>query len=65
MRYDKLTKEQKAQLDEVAIANIEADHYSNSLALKRAEAIGDETQIEFFTGILAGLEKQKNALVKK
>jgi helix-turn-helix protein len=64
MDYKHLTDEQKSQITLSTIQNIETDHFANTLAKARAEAVEDVAQIKYFTKVLLGLEKQHAELTK-
>ena len=61
MEYKKLTDEHKSALLENTLLQIEQEHYANVLALKRAEASGQEDQAKRFKDEIASLEKQAAA----
>ena len=62
MEYTRLTDEQKNQVRENALTNIEAEHYSNVLAHKRAMASDNTERAEVYAAEIAALEKQHKAL---
>jgi hypothetical protein len=62
MDYSLLTDEDKAVLYENTIRDIEGQHFSNTLALKRAEASGREEEAKSFARRIEELEKELTAL---
>lgn len=65
VKYTKLTDEQKANVRESTILQIEQEHYANTLALERAEATGNESNIGQIRAIIQSLEVQHKAMVEK
>lgn len=64
MKYTALTDESKKAILEQTIAQVENEHYSNTLALKRAQASGEQAMIEHFETLVDNLEKQHKALTE-
>jgi regulator of replication initiation timing len=62
VEYTRLSDELQAQLRENTLANIESDHFLNTLALQRAEAANDEASREQIQKTLDSLEAQHAAL---
>lgn len=60
MKYARLTEEQQAQIREQTLTNIEAEHFSNSLAAERARA--SEQDDSGFVEQMKLLEAQHKAL---
>lgn len=64
MEYTKLTDEHKAAIDESTVLQIEQQHYAETQAMIRAEAINDEASILQIQDRLRSLETQHEALTK-
>jgi hypothetical protein len=62
MDYKNLTPEEQNTLLKNTLIQIEREHFANTLALRRAEAINDDTQIKLFEDELEKLDAQFDAL---
>lgn len=62
MEYSTLSAEDQKNLTDQTIREIEANHFSNKLALKRAEASGREGEAEVFRSRISELEAEHKAV---
>jgi hypothetical protein len=63
MDYQLLSDDEKDKIYQQTVHNLEAEHFSAGLALRRAEATGNVVEIDAWTARLADLEKQHAELV--
>lgn len=64
MKYQLLTDSEKESVLQNTIRNVEAEHFAETLALIRVEAMGDEEQMKAVQARMEKLEAQHKTLVE-